>query len=288
MSHVIDASPTERGVEASEHGLVTGMVTALVVGACVGAAARSSAVTLLIAVAALQALVAWAWILVTRIPGRRGAFVLAAAAAAAADVAVSVWPHSRLGALLGVLGLAVPALFVHQLMRGAARVRVVESLSSGALLVCAEIALSSLVQLRHEFASSTGGRVPEMAVLAIGGAIVASCLVDMIVSTPRFDPSVPRGFPGLVAATAVGAAFGYLVLRHTVGFETGRAAFAGAALGALAGLMEIAGSFIAATAGRSSVELDRSGRALRPILVATLPMAALAPVAFLLCLAIRT
>ena len=38
-------------------------------------------------------------------------------------------PHGRFGALLAVAGLAVPLMFVHQLSRGAARVRVVESLS---------------------------------------------------------------------------------------------------------------------------------------------------------------
>ena len=46
--------------------------------------------------------------------------MIAGLAAAASDVAVSVWPHGRLGTLLPVFGLAVPAMFVHQLARGAA------------------------------------------------------------------------------------------------------------------------------------------------------------------------
>ena len=104
---------------------------AIVVGVALAWTARSGATQLLVAIAAVQALLAFGWSLGLR-PARphRGAIVIAALAAAGADVAVSIWPHSRLSPLLAVLGLAMPVLLVHQLMRGVGRVRVVESLGS--------------------------------------------------------------------------------------------------------------------------------------------------------------
>ncbi len=130
-------------------------------------AANIGAVQLLVAIAAVQALLAFGWC--TGLPSRDGSehSILAGLAAAGADVAVSVWPHGRLGTLVGVFGLAVPLMIVHQLLRGAARVRVIESLGATAVLVLAEIALPALLQLRHEFPSGdTAARVVFACVLA--------------------------------------------------------------------------------------------------------------------------
>src|SRR5581483_2817708 len=138
---------------------------------------------------------------------------IAALAAVASDVTVSVWPHGRLGTLLAVLGLAMPVMFVHQLMRGAARIQVVSSLSAVAVLVLAEVSMAALLQLRHEFGTALGGRVACAAVAALAGALVIGCLVDLIFAAPRFDSAVPRGLPGLLAAAGLGGAVGYLLLH---------------------------------------------------------------------------
>ncbi|MCW2594843.1 MAG: conserved rane protein of unknown function [Jatrophihabitans sp.] len=270
----------------AESSLLASLTVALVAGSGLAFAARAGATALLIAVAAVQAVFAFAWVFGTAMPGRRGALVIAALAAAGSDVSASVWPHGRLGVLLAVLGLAVPVMFVHQLMRGAARVQVVSSLSAVAMLVLAEVALPALLQLRHEFTDAgLGGRVVSAAVAATAGALVVGYLVDMLLPAPRFDPDVPRGLLALVASAGLGGSVGYLILNTEVGFAQGRSAFIGAALGALAGLLGIAAAFVLFTTPETS---SRLGRALRPVLAALLPICVVSPAAFLLCLALRS
>ena len=285
MRHVTDADepvPAE-GAERVQAG---SLVLAAVVGVALAVTARTSALALLIAVAVTQALLAAGWVLCTRMPGRKGALVLAALAAAGADVSVSVWPHGKLGTLLAVLGLAVPLLFVHQLMRGAARSRIVQSLSGIALLVLAEVALAALPQLRHEFGTQIGGRVVAGVVAAAAGALVVGYLVDLLAPLPRFDPDVPRGLLGVIASAGLGGSLGYLLLQSDRfnDFAGGRGAFIGASLGALVGLLAVGVAF---AERELPVRADGAGRRWRPFVGVLVPISVLAPVAFLLCLAIR-
>lgn len=289
MIRVTDARAVDDddlAVDEVELALIPTLAAALVIGLGLALAARAGAAQLLVAVAVVQALLAVAWVLGTVIPGRIGGLVIATLAAVAADVATSVWPHGRLGTLLAVLGLAVPVMFVHQLARGAARVQVVSSLSAVGLLVLGEVALPAFLQLRHEFASpDPHGRVAATATAAAAGALVVGCLVDLMLPAPRFDPAVPRGLLGLIASAGFGGSIGYLILHGAAGFDGGRATFAGAAVGALAGLLAIASAFVLHTTPEPAGAL---GRRLRPVLSAVLPVAVIAPVAFLLFLAIRT
>ncbi|WP_143168079.1 hypothetical protein [Jatrophihabitans endophyticus] len=285
------SSPSPATTAAAGRDLLAVAAVALVVGAGATAAAYGGATALLVAVVAVQTLFGLGWVLGTGMPGRRGGVVVGALAAAGADVAVSLYPQDRLGPLVAVLALAVPVAFVHQLLRGAARVQLVSSLSAVALLVLAQVSVSAWVQLRHEFTGSarlgTGieGRVSAAVVGAAFAAVLVGCLVDVVVSVPRFDPAVPRGVLGLVAAAAVGAAAAYLALRDVRDFGDGRAVFLGAAVGALAGLLAIAATFVAHTTPRGTSWLARLGR---PVYTALLPVCVLAPAAFLLCLAIRS
>jgi hypothetical protein len=278
---------------AAEYNHLGSIVVAVLVGVLLALTARAGAVQLLVAVAVVQALLALAWVFGTGMPGRRGALVIAAAAAAAADVTVSVWPHGRLGTLLAVLGLAVPAMFVHQLARGAVRVRAVASLGAVALLVLGEVALPSLLQLRHEFAPPRlGGEVVAGVAVIAAGALVIGYVVDLLFAAPRFDSDVPRGLFGLIASAGLGGSIGYLLLQSAphAHFVGGRGAFIGASLGALIALFAVAVAFVehdvparrAAGAGGGGL-----ARRVRPALSVALPLALLAPVAFLLCLAIR-
>jgi len=281
VSQVTAAVDDARQVELYLLGTLT---AALVGGGLLAGTAWASATALLIAVAAVQAVLGFAWVHGTEMPGRKGALVIAALAAIASDVTVSVWPHGRLGTLLAVLGLAMPVMFVHQLMRGAARIQVVSSLSAVAMLVLAEVSAAALVQLRHEFGSASGGRVACAAVTALAGALVIGCLVDLIFAAPRFDSDVPRGLLGLLAAAGLGGSVGYLLLHDQHAFAGGRGAFVGAALGALAGLIAVGAAFVLYT---TPDPIAGYRRLLRPTLSGLLPIAVLAPAAFLLCLAIR-
>ncbi len=271
-----------------DSGLLASLVVAAAAGAALVLTARTGATALLVAVAVAQGLLAVAWIFGNHQPGRIGGLVIAALAAGAADTAVSVWPHGRLGVLVAVLGLAVPVMFVHQLSRGAARVHVVASLSGIAVLVFAETSLPAFVQLRHELDSPTqAGRVVAAAAGAIAVALVVGYLVDLVLPLPRFDPQVSRGLPAVLASAAVGAVFAYYVLRDDAGgrgFTDGRALFLGAALGALAALIAVATAF-AAHALPAPATNARAG--LRRTVAAVLPLCVLAPPTFLLCLAIR-
>lgn len=283
MSRVTEAAASERLPEV-QLSLVTTFVVAAAAGVGLVFTARAGATALLVAVAVVQAVLAVAWVFGTVMPGRRGGIVLAAMAAAGADVACSVWPHGRLGTLLAVLGLAVPVMFVHQLARGAARVQVVSSLSAVAVLVLAEISIAALLQLRHEFGPHAGGTVASTAAAALTGALVIGCLVDMLLPAPRFDPAVARGLLGLIASAGLGGSLGYLMLKDQSGFDAGRSTFVGAALGALAGLLAVATAFVLHT---TPVPATGWARRMRPVLAGVLPVAVLAPVAFLLCLTIR-
>jgi hypothetical protein len=272
-------------IDDERHNLVGIAVLALLIGAGIAWADRVGATALLIAVVAAQALLAGTWTVVLRYPGRRGGLVVAALAAAASDVATSVWPHSRLAAMLAVVGLAVPVMFVHQLLRGAARVRVAESLGAIALLVVAEAAFPALMQLRHELPSvSLGGDAVVAVVLAAAGALAAGAFTDLLAPTPRFDAEVPRGLVGVAAATLIGAAIGHLVLRDSHLFASGRGAFVGGAVGVLTALCAIGTAF-----AEHGVPVAESGfaRRARPLLSVLVPMALVAPAGLLLCLAAR-
>lgn len=264
----------------------TGSVAvAAVVGGGLVVAANIGAVQLLVAIAAVQTLLAFGWVYGLAVPGRLGALILAGLAAAGADVAVSIWPHGRLGTLVGVFGLAVPLMIVHQLLRGAARVRVIESLGATAVLVLAEIALPALLQLRHEFPSGdTAARVVLACVLAASLGVIVSLLLDLVYAGPRLDEDVPRGLLGVLGAAAAGGAAGYLALHELTQFPGARGAFAGASVGVLTALFAVAVTFVEHT-----TPLAESGfaRRVRPVLVVVVPVCVIAPVAYLLCLAIR-
>jgi hypothetical protein len=289
MTPVSDVAVDGAAATRVDRSLLVSLLAAVVVGAGLVIAARVSAVALLGAVAVVQAVLAFAWVFGTALPGRWGGLVLAAAAATAADVSVSVWPHGRLGVLISVFGLAIPAIFAHQLVRGAARVRVVASMSSIAVLLLAETSLAALPQLRHEFVDSgTGGAagpVVAAAVLAVAGSLAAGYVLDLIVPVPRIDPDVPRGIPALLLSLGVGGVLGYLLLRNEDGFADGSSAFVGLVLGAATALLAVAAAFVVADSPRPKAAADR---ALRPVLAAVIPYAVLAPLAFLLCLALRS
>jgi hypothetical protein len=282
---VADAAAGADAVEPSRLGLPTTALLAVLAGVGLCWTADAGAVELLVAVAVLQAALAAVWVPALRLPGRKGAVASAVMASAASDVAVSVWPHARLAPLVAVVGLAVPVLLVLQLMRGAARVRVIDSLAGISLLLAAEIALPAFLQIRHEFPlGNVGGHAAFGVAAAAAGATAVGCLADLVAAPLRFDPDVPRGLPGVVASTGAGALIGYLSLRDAAQFIGGRGVFIGAAVGALVALLGVAMSFVERGAPEVSTALVRRAR---PLLTAVLPLCLVAPVALLLCIAIR-
>lgn len=294
-AHRADESvdPVQPVVESGVNGLppvdlhlVESLVVALVAGAGLAITARVGATALLVAIAVVQAALAVAWVLGTAMPGRRGGLVTALLAGAGSDVCVSVWPHGRLGSMVAVVGLAVGAMFVHQLARGASRRQIVSSLSAASLIVVAEAAVPALLALLHEFAhTERGGLAVEAVVLAAAGGLVVGYLVDLLAPRPRLDPEVPRGVLALLASVVFGGLAAYLVLRDEAQFPGGSSAFLGAAIGALTGLLSVGAAFVLFTTPEAKSARARSSR---PVIAALLPLCVVAPAAFLLCLAVRS
>lgn len=264
-------------------------LVAVVFGAALAVAAGESALTLLIVTAVVQAVLIVSWVLGTGMPGRPGGLVIAGAAAAGADVAVSVDPHRQLAPLLVGLGLAVSVMFVHQLVRGVVRTRTVESLSHVALLVVAVSSLPCYLQLRHEF---DGRDLALGSLLAVGVALVVGHLADLVWSRPRFDAEVPRGlFAFALCAIAAGAA-GTRRLHDVVAFTTVRSIYVSVAIGAVTGLLAIAGAFavhrlpefVPVSATDDGRPHPQSRPALLPLAQVLLAFALAAPAAYLLCL----
>jgi hypothetical protein len=120
-------------------------------------------------------------------------------------------------------------------------------------------------------------------VLAVGAALVAGHLVDLVLPRPQVAEGVPRGLIGLVlsvlVATAVGLArHGAAPGPHLPGPAS--ALLFGAALGVVAALGGLAASYLsvespAETAGPARVWA-------LPVVQAVLPLAACAPVALAL------
>jgi hypothetical protein len=262
----------------------------VVLGLLLGFCGGYGATALLVAIAVTQAVAIVSWVYGTQLVGRKGALVLGAAAAAASDVCVSLWPQSRLGALLGVFALAIPVLFVHQLARGVARHNVVDSLGAIAALAVVAVGPAALLQLRHEFSDQTSpSRVVASVVAIMAGGLALSMLVDAISPYPRFDVAVRRGAMGVIASTGLGAAIGYLALQSPAkhDFANGRGAMVGAILGVLIALLSVAACFATFSVKPLTGAHQGFARWSRIVLVAVLPIALLAPVAFLVCVAVR-
>lgn len=257
------------------------VLTALA-GGVLAAGSYLGRVPLLVAVCLVQLALMLSWLFGTSVPGRRGGLVLGVLAAGGADAAVVHWPDSGYSPVLGVLGMAVPLLFVHQLSRGVVRTRVLESLADITVLLVALVALTGLLVLRHQ----GNGDILTPAVLgAIAAGLVAAHFTDAVYPAPRFDPAVDRGLPAVVVGVLVGAAVGLLSLRRVIDFAGGRGAFVGAAIAAVACLLSIGAAFSGVHSGLAAAgttgPANRTVR-LRPVAAVLMTLALSTPAAYVL------
>jgi hypothetical protein len=235
----------------------------------------------LAAVLVLQLGLALTWVLATGIQGFAGSLAVGAAAAVAADLALVLPDRHTLGGLLVVFGVGFLAVVLQQMFRKP-RPELVASLSGGVLLFCAIGALAALLLLGR----GPGGSGRALVVLlAVGAALVAGHLVDLVLPRPHLAPGVPRGLPGLAVSVLVGAVVAYLG-RELAEPTGGPAALAyGAVLGLVAGLVGLAASYVVVelTAdGRVGPGDDATSPWVLAVVQAALPLAACAPVALAL------
>jgi hypothetical protein len=278
----------ESRLPARVHHLPAAGLIALAVALLVGLPELVGDVGRLAAVLVLQLGLALAWVLATGIQGFAGSLAVGAAAAVAADLALVLPARHTLGGLLAVFGIGFLAAVLQQMLRRPRRPRrdLVASLSCGVLLICAIGALAALLLLGR--GPSGSGRAL-VVLLAVGAALVAGHLVDLVLPRPRLTPGVPRGLVGLVVAVLAGAAVTF-VGRGLTDPAGGPAALAyGAVLGLVAGLAALVASYVVveATAVGADGSADGTGDGgtspwALAVIQAALPLAACAPLALAL------
>jgi hypothetical protein len=232
----------------------------------------------LAAVAGLQAALVVAWSVATARGELVGSLVFGVVAAAAADLFLVVPDSPTVGGLLAVLGIGVPAAVLRQMFRRP-REALVASLAGSVLLLCM---LCALAVLLRELGGAEGARLAASALLAVGAAVIAAHLVDLVLPRPQIAYGVPRGLLGLVVAVFAAAAVTWFRRRPEDLFDTLGAAIYGGIVGAVAVLVSLGASYIVVQADRSARDPRRRSRWALPVIQALLPVAACAPLALAL------
>jgi hypothetical protein len=258
---------------------LTAALVAVVVTAGLVAATGWDRPGILVMVAVLQALLVPAWVYGTALPGRIGATVLGLGTAAAADVALLVRDRVSLMVLVGVLGLALPAMLAHQLTRGVVRVRVTESLAGIAVLLTAVVALSSLIALAR---AVDGPRLVAALVVGAGAGLAVARVVDAVAPAPRLAEDVAHGVLAVLAAGLTGAAGGALLAAGARQLDAAGGALLGAVVAVLAALVAVGVGYLAAT----SQSPRRGTLVAMAYLAVVLPLGLAAPVGYLVSLAV--
>jgi hypothetical protein len=274
----VDGDP-EADVSRVVHHLPAAVLVALAVGSLVAVPETAGDDGRLAAVAGLQALLVVAWSIATARRELAGSLLFGALAALAADLVMVVPDRPTVGGLLGVLGIGVPAAVLRQMFRRSPREALVASLAGSVLLLCL---LCALALVLRELGGSEGARLSASALLAVGAAVVAAHVVDLVLPRPQVAYGVPRGLLGLVAAVLAAAAVTWFRRRPEDLFDTLGAAIYGGVVGAVAVLVSLAASYIVVQADRSARDPRRRGRWALPLIQALLPVAACAPLALAL------
>ena len=260
------------------HHLPAAVLAALAVALLVGAPEVDARFGRLAAVGLLQAALVVAWSVSTARQELGGALLLAGAAAVAADLVFVLPQRPSVGGLAAVLGVGLPAAVLRQMFRRP-REALVASLSSAVVLLCS---VCSLAVLLREPGGADGSRLESNALLAVGAAVVAAHLVDLVLPRPQVAYGVPRGLLGLVVAVLAAGAVTWLRRRPDELFDTLGAAIYGGVVGAIAVLVSLAASYVVVEADRAAGETRRPGRWALPVVQALLPLAACAPIALAL------
>jgi hypothetical protein len=240
----------QAALPAREHHLPAAGIAVLAVALLVGLPEVLGDLGRLAAVLVLQLGLVLAWVLVTGIQGFAGSLAVGAAAAVAADLALVLPERPVLGKLLVVLGVGFLAAVLQQMLRRH-RTDLVASLAGSIFLLTTISALAALLLLGR---SASGHGRALVALVAVGAALLVGHLVDVALPRPQLADDVPRGLLGLVLAVAVAAGVTFLG-RSAGGPADGRLALIyGAALGGVAALMALVGSYLSVEAAADPEE----------------------------------
>jgi hypothetical protein len=234
----------------------------------------------LAAVIVLQLGLVLVWVLVTGIQGFAGSLTVGAAAAVAADLVLVLPARPAMGGLLTVFGVSFLAAVLQQMVRRP-RPELVASLAGTALLLAVTGALATLLLLGR---TDAGHGRALVALLAVGAALVAGHLADLVLPRPQLADGVPCGLLGLVLAVLAGAVVTFLGRDVSGTVDALAAVIYGAVLGGVAALVSLVASYVvveAEAAGPPDGEQPPPVWALA-LIQGVLPLAACGPVALAL------
>jgi hypothetical protein len=210
---------------------------------------------LLVVLVPAQLLLALGWLALTGVPGRLAGIAVAWTAGVVGDVILTVRQGSVLGALAGVIGVAVVATVLGQIVRRE-RTQVTDVLAAQCSAVVLTVAAAVLAGVRG---APSGREAAATGLLALAVALAAGGLVDVLSVRVWVGPTYAgRSLVGALLAIGVGAGAG-AALHARDGLVLGVVA---AALGVLADAV---------------VAIVASGRRLSRLLGAVLPLGAVGP-----------
>ncbi|WP_064741731.1 hypothetical protein [Hamadaea tsunoensis] len=188
----------------------------------------------------VQVLFVLAWTMAMRPAGAKVVGAVGLLTALVADFAAVSPASAGLGplALAAVAGFV--AGFVGQMITGAARLRVTETLGNTLLIVIGVVSFATLVVLT---------RIPEgtqaivICLSAAGVALLVARLMDTIAPVPRIAAQVPRGSLGVVVGAMAGTLVAAIWGSYLFSFSPKSAAFIGLAAAGAAVLADLAVGF---------------------------------------------
>ena len=234
----------------------------------------------LAAVIVLQLGLVLVWVLVTGIEGFAGSLTVGAAAAVAADLVLVLPGRPAMGGLLAVFGVGFLAAVLQQMLRRP-RTDLVASLAGASFLLAVTGALATLLLLGR---TEAGHGRALIALLAVGAALVAGHLTDLVLPRPQLADGVPCGLLGLVVAVLAGALVTFLGREVSGTVDALAAVIYGAVLGGMAGMVSLVASYIVVEAAATE---PPEGEQPPPVwalalIQGVLPLAACGPVALAL------
>jgi hypothetical protein len=234
----------------------------------------------LAAVIVLQLGLVLVWVLVTGIQGFFGSLAVGAAAAVAADLVLVLPSRPAMGGLLAVFGVSFLAAVLQQMFRRP-RHDLVASLAGTSLLLAVTGAMATLLLLGR---TEAGHGRALIALLAVGAALVAGHLTDLVLPRPQLAEGVPCGLLGLGVSVLAGAAVTVLGRSASGTVDPLAAVIYGGVLGGVAGIVSLVASYVvveAAAAEPPEGEQPPPAWALS-LIQGVLPLAACGPVALAL------
>ena len=273
-------SPTDQGHEPSALAPGRGPAavagaTALVAGALLACGAAAGTLPYAILTLLTQLALVAAWCVVTRPPGLAGAVVIGVLTALAADSVALATDTREIGPLVAVLAGAFGATTLAQLGRGVARRNVTESFGATLTIAVAVIALASMVTLRR----TDDADLVSVIVLAATSGILLARIADLVLARPAAHAEVPRGVPGLVLGSLLGAGVGALCSAAGAEVSVGVATLVGWLVATAAVLADLGVDY--ARAGRLAAGTEPSGGLPGAALGPLIALAVAAPIGYL-------